>query len=170
MNYRQHTAWKKSRKFGDVFGGRTAPKLADNIFKRCHSLKRPTADQVTPIFIEENPSRDFFFPVTRQEILATFKRLPKEHTAGITHIWLRRINKAEYEAGETNFAEFTCGSGVRLITLYPWPIDLVLRFGAIRPPVRFLRELHKYTSQLENRGGKWTLRWTLESLREFYLE
>lgn len=35
---RKETAWKKSRKFGDVKGGRKWPKIADNIFNRKHNL------------------------------------------------------------------------------------------------------------------------------------
>ena len=39
---RKETAWKKSRKFGDVKGGRKRPKLADNIFKRQHNFSAPS--------------------------------------------------------------------------------------------------------------------------------
>lgn len=56
---RKETAWKKNRKFGDVKGGRKRPKLADNIFNRQHNLKCPSNSDKTPIFIVDNPSKDF---------------------------------------------------------------------------------------------------------------
>jgi len=37
----KQTRWKKSRKFGDVFGGRRYPKIADKVFNRAHSLNKP---------------------------------------------------------------------------------------------------------------------------------
>ncbi len=43
MQTRKETAWKRNRKLGDVKGGRTQPKITDNIFARVHSLqRRPT--------------------------------------------------------------------------------------------------------------------------------
>jgi hypothetical protein len=38
---RKETAWKKNRKFGDVKGGRTFPKITNRIFNRQHSLQKP---------------------------------------------------------------------------------------------------------------------------------
>ena len=52
---RKETAWKKSRKFGDVKGGRMRQKLADNIFNRQHNLEKPTENDETPFFIKDNP-------------------------------------------------------------------------------------------------------------------
>ena len=51
MQTRKDTAWKKSRTFGDLKGGRVKPKLADKIFARTHSLQRPSPGDGLPIFI-----------------------------------------------------------------------------------------------------------------------
>ena len=75
---RKMTAWKKSRKFGDIYGGRQRVKLADNIFHRAHGLQKPGASEALPILIEDNPSRDFFFPISAQEANEALKVLPKE--------------------------------------------------------------------------------------------
>jgi len=48
---RKETAWKKSRKFGDIHGGRMRLKCADGIFNRNHNLLSPSEGQETPIFI-----------------------------------------------------------------------------------------------------------------------
>lgn len=42
---------KKSRKFGDIYGGRTRPRLNDNIFQKAHSLKRPAINQEQPMYL-----------------------------------------------------------------------------------------------------------------------
>lgn len=78
MQTRKHTAWKKNRKFGDVMGGRKRPKLADNKFNGQHNLTAPNEREETPIFILDNPSRDFYFPVTVEEVKETLNRLPKD--------------------------------------------------------------------------------------------
>lgn len=70
---RKQTAWKKSRKFGDIYGGRERPKMTvgvptggNRIFRRAHSILPPSPLDKLPIYIVDNPSRDFFFPSPRQ--------------------------------------------------------------------------------------------------------
>ena len=58
---RKQTAWKKSRTFGDVKGGRRWPKLKDNIVKRRHSLLKPSEfDEVTYLYGRESVQRLLF--------------------------------------------------------------------------------------------------------------
>ncbi|MCD1117415.1 hypothetical protein [Chryseobacterium turcicum] len=90
---RKETAWKKNRKFGDIYGGRAHLKCADGIFKKLHNLLPPNEGEVTPIFIIENTSRDFYFPVTIDEIKETLTKLPTSHTKYLTHIWLDKVKK-----------------------------------------------------------------------------
>ena len=170
MQSRNETAWRKSRKFGDVYGGRRWPKIANRIFNRAHSLAPPATGQETPILIEENPSRDFFFPLSGAEALETLKQLPPEQVAGITHLWLRRIKQSDYECKQKALAEFICGSGVRLIVLYPWSTDLLLRFGKRKPPSKRIKRFARWTEDLVYQDDGWVLRWTKEALRQFYLE
>ncbi|MBI5531135.1 MAG: hypothetical protein HY898_00365 [Deltaproteobacteria bacterium] len=170
MLNRKSTAWKKSRKLGDVFGGRKWPKLADKIFARCHSLKRPSKGEPTPILIEDNPSRDFFFPIRGVDALAAFEGLPNQDIQGITHLWLRRLKRADYESGSAPYAEFICGSGVRVVVLYPWPKDMMLRFGPDKPRRSVLRRYGPWCQDLVFEDGVWALRWNLDALRRFYVE
>ena len=96
---RKTTAWKKNRKFGDVYGGRVHPKHADNIFKKCHSLKRPADGDALPILMQDNPSRNFFFPIDVHEAAEALKALPTREYSGITHIWCRRLKQSEFNRG-----------------------------------------------------------------------
>ena len=170
MQSRKDTAWKKSRKFGDVKGGRMRPKLADNIFTRAHSLQRPSGGDELPIFITDNPSRDYFFPIGVDDVRRELAHLPQKDWREITHIWFRRFKKTEYEADELPLAEFSCGRGVRLITLYPWPRSLAWHHGDKKPPAAMYRVIDRYGAELAFRRGEWVSRWEDLGLRNFYIE
>jgi hypothetical protein len=66
-------------------------KMTDNIFERLHSLNPPGPFDARPIVISENPSRDFVFPVSADDVLDRLRELPAEDVAGLTHLWLRRV-------------------------------------------------------------------------------
>ena len=117
----------------------------------------------------DNPSREFFFPVTEGQVRKALQRLPYSDTFGITHVWFRRVRLSDYQAGRVPFAEFLCGSGSRIIVLYPWHRDLLLRFGRRRPPRRLLSEYAQWTEDLILENDQWCLRWTEGGLRSFYL-
>ena len=166
---RKETAWKKSRKFGDVKGGRERPKLADNIFNRKHSLLAPADGEETPIFMVDNPSRDFFFPVTVEEIKEFLNKLPVEHTKNLTHIWLRKVTTKSYEEEDIQGC-FICGSGVNLIVLHPFPRNLKMKFGKKKPTNRTLKWYAAYEPELVHANGEWFLKWTTEKIKKYYLE
>ncbi len=166
---RKLTAWKKSRKFGDIHGGRTRLRLSDNIFKRCHSLKRPDINDQLPILIEENPSKEFFFPLSVYEVEKAVKALPKRDYSQITHIWLRRLKKTEYENGQMPLAEFICGSGVRVIIMYPVPRSMLIDLGQKKPSARKLKELGNWCSDISFKNGRWRSKWQLPDLRKYYI-
>ncbi len=167
---RKETAWKKSRKFGDVKGGRMRPKLADNIFNRQHNLETPNKNDETPIFIKDNPSRDFFFPVSIEEIKEFLNKLPKKQTENLTHIWLRKMTKKEYEKEGSVQGCFICGSGVNLIVLYPFPRDMKMKFGNKKPLKKIIKWYSIYEPELIEENGNWQLVWTEEKIKRYYLE
>ena len=170
MLNRKHTAWKKNRKLGDIQGGRMRTKLKDNIFKRLHSLQRPAPGTELPILIEDNPSKGFMFPVLGHEVLEHLRKFPTEDVEKISHIWLRRAKQKEFESGELPFAEFICGSGVRVIVLYPWTKDLALCFGNKKPIGKKLNSYAHWTQDLFYKNEQWYLRWTTSALKSFYLD
>jgi len=170
MQTRKETAWKKSRKFGDIKGGRMRPRLADNIFARAHSLQRPAAGAELPVFICDNPSRDFFFPLDERDVMRELALLPRDDWSGITHIWFRRFRKAEYEENELPLAEFACGSGVQLITLYPWPRTMLWDHGDKKPSQRLRTVLARYGAELCFENSGWSSRWNEQGLKNFYIE
>lgn len=168
---RKETAWKKNRKFGDIKGGRRYPKITDKIFNRMHSLKKPCVDELLPIFIKDNPSKDFYFPASENEITEKLNYLPKAHHEKITHVWLRKIKKEEYESNETFQGMFICGSGVNLIVLNAFPKNLRMVFGSSKPVHRVLKSYSKWTQDLQFDDKKkiWFLQWSEEEIRNYYL-
>lgn len=170
MQTRKQTAWKKNRKFGDVMGGRMRPKLADNIFNRQHNLTAPKVGEDKPIYIVDNPSRDFYFPVTVDEVKEILERLPNEHTAHLTHIWFQKIKKGDYLDNKTFQGCFICGSGVYLIILNPFPKDNKMRLGKNKPTNRILNYYKNFTTELKEDQDGWFLCWTEENVKRYYLE
>jgi hypothetical protein len=167
---KKYTAWKKNRKFGDVMGGRKRLKLADAIFHRQHHLDVPNDGEATPIYIIDNPSRDFYFPVSVDEVKETLSKLPAEHTNHLTHIWFQKIKKTDYLEGQTFQGCFICGSGVYLIVLHPFPTDHKMRLGKTKP----LKKIHKYyshfTTDLQEDKDGWYLKWTASQIKNYYLQ
>jgi len=170
MKHRKTTAWKKNRKLGDIYGGRERLKCSDNIFYRLHNLQEPSGTDVTPILMQDNPSRDFFFPISAEEAHEAIKALPNDDHEGITHIWLRRIDQANYKRGCHNWAEFICGRGVRVVVLYPWRRDMIYEWSHRQPSQRYVKELTRAGFEFRKRGGKISARASLPVLRRFYIQ
>jgi len=171
MQTRKHTAWKKNRRFGDIKGGRCRLKCKDGIFNRMHSFLKPSEFEETPIFIVENPSRDFYFPVSVDDIKDVLYKLPKEHTEHLTHIWLRKIKKKDYLSDDSLQGCFIVGRGVYLIVLHPFPKDNRMIFGKKKPLQKSVNFYKNYTNELrQDKDGFWYLQWTESSIRRYYLE
>jgi len=167
---RKETAWKKNRKLGDVKGGRTSPKISDRVFKRYHSIEKPSKGEELPIYIEDNPSRDFIHPVTISEIEEYLKKMPKKETEMITHIWLRKVKKSDYEKGETYQACFIRGSGVNLIVMNAFPKSLRMYFTEKKPSKKIVKFYNQWESNWDKLKNVWYLQWTTESIKKYYLE
>ena len=166
---RKLTAWKKSRKLGDAAGGRRWPKFEDHIVRREHSLKPPAPGQAVPVLMEDNPSRDYFFPAAVEEVRDHLATFPDKDVKGLTHLWLRRISSKSYREAGRPLAEYVWGSGVCAIILYPWSTDRLLKFGRRRPSASIQRSFSRWTTDIVLEDGIWCLRWSDEALRDFYL-
>lgn len=169
MQTRRETAWKKSRKFGDVKGGRKHPKIPDKIFARAHSVPRPADGDELPIFVRDNPSRNFFFPITEAEVRRELDHLPRREWKGLTHVWFRQANAAPRKE-KPPMAEFCAGSGVRMIILYSWPRSMEWDHGRRLPTERWQKVLGQYRAKLLRHGDSWISRWSEVGLKNFYVE
>jgi hypothetical protein len=166
---RKQTAWKKNRRFGDVKGGRRNPKISDNIFRRLHSLKAPPPGAETPVVMEENPSRDYFFPLSGDQFRQALDALPNKHTRGLTHLWLRRGLSGSRQSNQP-LAEFICGSGVRVIILSPWRRDMRLCLGRDKVENRIAKSYARYGAPPFRHRGWWYVEFSPQDLRRFYVQ
>lgn len=166
----QQTPWKKSRKFGDIHGGRIRKKLSDNTFKSYHSLQAPVATDDLPIYLVDAVSREFYFPITIEEIKEVLKKLPPEHTKYVTHIWLAKVKKADYFEHKKPQATFICGGGVYLIKLFAVPKDNRMFLGKTKLSNKQLNFYKPYCDNLKYEKGNWLLQWTSENLKRYFLE
>jgi hypothetical protein len=164
------TPWKKSRTFGDIHGGRRRRRMTDNIFKRLHSLSRPGPHDQLPFLIEENPSRDYFFPISAAEALEILSSHSNKDLGGITHIWLRRDKRPNTLSSEHPLAEFICGSGVRVIVLYPWPKNLLLPLGGSKPIAKVLRPFQQLGAEIIQSENHWYAKLTGPNVRQYYAQ
>lgn len=165
LQNKKRTAWKKSRTWGDIKGGRMRVKLKDNIVSRKHSLLKPSEFEECPIYMMENPSKDFYFPITIDDIKNVLSQLPDEDISCLTHIWLRKPNPKS-----TNQGYFTVGSGVYAIVLYPFPKTNRLILGKKKPSHRLLTWYKGYISEPKREKDCWYIQFTEESARRYYLE
>lgn len=158
----KRTAWKKNREFGDIMGGRCRRKLDDNIFARLHSFNRPSEFDELPIIFVDNPSRDYYFPISPSEIKAVLANIPISSI--VTHIWLRKHNKKH-----DWIVDAIKGSGVFLITLYPLLKDHRHYCGKDKPKNKDIRWYSPYAEMIETEDG-WYAVFTEDSAKAFYLE
>ncbi|MEM1118877.1 MAG: hypothetical protein AAGJ18_00425 [Bacteroidota bacterium] len=166
---KKETAWKKSRKFGDIKGGRKALNFS-KIAQKYHSIEKPFPNEELPIFIEDNPSRDFFHPISIEEIADFLTKLPSSETKDITHIWLRKIKKTDFKKGETYQACFICGDGVNLIVFNSFPRDLRMYFGKKKPTKKDVKFYGEWEDNWIKEKGNWYLNWTKKNIKKYYLE
>lgn len=163
MTMSKRLAWKKNRRFGQVFGGRMRVRCADGIFRRLHSIPR-VAGSEAPIAIEDNPSRDRWFPLNGSECIAALQQLPVADRAGITHVWLRRP-KTRPRRDESSIAYFVCGSGVRAIVLYPMRIDGRMLLGRTKPTAATTRYLSRFGATITATRSGYEATFTAEGMR-----
>ena len=166
MQPRKATAWKKNRKLGDIMGGRMRTKLDSGIFKRLHCLMSPAAD--LPVFVQDNPSRAFYYPLTIAEIKVILGALPEGHTRHLTHIWLAKVKKHPYLSGEIPRGQFIYGSKVYLIKLNALSTDRRLYFGRKRPASRVLSFYKEYSTDLHKDGNGYYLQFTDTTIKAIY--
>lgn len=169
MRSRKETAWKKSRKFGDVKGGRKRNKWLNYGFDRLHDLEPLTEKDETPVFIVDNPSRDFFFPVTVEDIQIHLEKLHDYQVKWISYIWLRRHSPKDYDHTNSLQGSYTWGAGVQLVTLYAFPKDLKMKFGRKKPKQSTLNWYKTYCTRLIEENENWYLQWEKDEIKEYYL-
>lgn len=57
-----------------------------------------------------------------------------------------------------------------MITLYPWPRNMILSYGPKQPSNRLKNEAKKYNAEVKRIGNEWVSIWNQDGLRKFYIQ
>lgn len=141
---------------------------SNNIFKFSHLFERPNDDEVLPLFIEENPSKNYYFPIERSDVERVLEKLQKEDFNELTHVWFKR------EAVNDGFpwlGRVILTGSVRVIVLHPWPVSGRLLWSRSKKPLQRWRRLFlRYGAQWIQDKHDWYVFLEGDNLKRFYLE
>ena len=168
MSDAKQARWQKNPSLVHHFGGRAAGEGPNRVFDITASLNPPRASDKLPIYLEDEPPKDMFFPVTLADIAETLAKLPREDTSGITHVWLRRPKASEFRNGRIPFAEYVYADGIFAVVFYPWPENMAIPL-AKKPGDAILNRYKKWGPKLFSHKAKWRIEWNPEVVRDFYL-
>jgi hypothetical protein len=168
MSQSKQARWQKNTELNEVFSSRAHVESADKIFDRVRGIQMPRKSDVTPLFMEDQPSKDAYFPASVTEITEVLGKIPKTDTAGITHIWLRRAKASEFRSGRIPFAEYVTRDDIHLIVLYPWPENMIFPLTK-KPADAVLTRYKKWAPEPFSHKGKWNLKWNATTVQDFYL-
>lgn len=113
-------------------------------------------------YVVEPPGPGYHHPVTVEEVRARIAKLPSKFTRGVEVVQFSRMTKKR--------ALFPC-YGLQWgpnIYLYPIESSLVEHYAAAPIPQQSI-EADMYGGRWEQHGERWTLTWTADSIRDFYL-
>ena len=168
MSKRQsRTPYRKSRTYGDLHGGRTRRRFADNVFLRKHNLLAPGPGEELPIVRVDNPSRDFYHPLDAGAVRAAVADLTPRQRQALTHVWLRAVKATDYGAEDFFPVEAVTGSGVGLVILYAFAKTNARSFAA-KPSHATLRELEGYGGVFTQRDGRWRVHLPTAGVQRYY--
>lgn len=118
------------------------------------------SDQIE--YLVEPPGKGFLHPVTADEIADRVEQLPARYTEGLDIVHLREMSRKR--------SLFPCYGMQWGSTVYLYPIEESLVESYTRPPKPHqLIEARMYGGKWEQNGKNWTLTWTEETIRDFYL-
>lgn len=115
-----------------------------------------------PRFVIQSPGPAFWHPVTVQEIRERLSLLPSSVVEKVEVVQLSRMTR------KRQF--FPCYGMQWGASVYLYPIEESLVERYVRPPMPQQQiEARMFGGVWSEAGGEWTLTWTRESLKDFYL-
>ncbi len=154
--------WHKSRIYGS-----DPDEAPDKIFDRVKLLMKPRASDTLPIFFEESPSKDQYFPLQMTEIESTIQNELKTNAGRLTHVWLRKPKASEFRNGRIPLSEYIYADELCLMIFYPWPETR--QFPLLKKPTdAVMNRYRRWSTKLSSHKGKWHLEWSEESARDFF--
>lgn len=113
-------------------------------------------------YIVHEPGKGFWHPVTIEEIQQRIDLLPRRFIEDLEVVQLSRMTKKR-----SFFPYYGMQWGV---SVFLYPIEDSLTESYARPPTPAqLIEARMFGGQWDQKGRKWTLKWTKSTIKDFYL-
>ena len=157
---------RRSKKIGLTQGGRVrdgVPKEKwSRIFSRTTWSRLSEEEGAQLKIIRENPSRDYFHPCSKAQILEVINRLPEKVTKYVRAVVLRRIPKKDVDNFVAARMRYSC------VILNASSRNLQDVWKA-KPPDAYVRHMKPWCDDWTHDGDRWVLTWNHESIRRYYL-
>jgi hypothetical protein len=163
MNLTKKNEWHKSRIYGS-----DPDEAPDKVFDRVSLLLPAKRNDALPIYVEDNPAKDDFFPLETNEIAEIVSKSIAPESRDLTHVWLRRPKPSEFRGGRIPFTEYFYANDICLMVFYPWPKNLIFPLTK-KPTDAILNRYRKWSPKVSSHKGKWQLQWTENSVHDFYV-
>lgn len=115
-----------------------------------------------PKILVEQPGAEFIHPVTPDEIRERLTQLPREYQGYVDVVQLSRMTRKRQL-----FPVYGLQWGT---AVYLYPIEMSLVETYVRAPRPHQEiEARMFGGRWEHEGGMWRLYWTIDTIRDFYL-
>ena len=163
-------AIRRNKNIGKTQGGRvkdgSASEKPSRIFSR-HIWSRLSEEEIEECYmvIEDNPSRDYFHPVSEDEIRKTLDRMPNKLTKHLRAVVMPRMSVSDKRRGVEARCRYSC------ITLNPFPKSLRVFWSKNPPKKRAVQHYEPWNAGWEEGEGEggWFQVWDLNDLKTYYL-
>ena len=159
---------RRNKNIGKTQGGRvkdgSASEKASRIFSR-HIWSRLSDEEVTDGFVvlSENPSRDYFHPVSEAEIRKTLHLMPNKLTKYLRAVVMPRLSVTDKLRGVEARRRYSC------IILNPFPKTLRVLWSANPPAENTVRHYEPWRARWEQDDTGWFQAWEIDDLKRYYL-
>ena len=115
------------------------------------------------LVLRDNPSRDFFHPVSEEEIRKTLDRMPRKLTYSLRAVVMPRSSASDRRRGVEARRRYLC------IVLNPFPKSLRLFWSSSPPKAKAVHHYEPWNARWEEDETGWYQAWDLEDLKRYYL-
>jgi len=156
---------RRNKRIGFTQGGRVwngkAVEKSSRLFTRT-TWEKLSDHEGEALIIRENPSRDFFHPVTKKDVASLLSRLPYVETTHVKAVVLRRTPKYDLKMGIDARRRYSCA------ILNAIPRDMRMVWPA-RPKDSTTRHYEPWCTRWGQDKDAWVLQWGRDELRRYYL-
>ena len=158
---------RRSRKIGETQGGRVRDGKA--VEKRSRVFTQDIWTQLSEsphqgfVVLRENPSRDYFHPVTEGDVRSILSRLPRRLIRHLKAVVLSRLSARDAARGVEARRRYRC------VILYAFPrsMEMVWPDGTLSDAAR--RHYSTWCSAWSVRDRAAVLTWTPDQIKRYYL-